>query len=484
VGQNRRLTNIGGKADLTKTVGKQEFKVGALVSVTPLTESFTFGLTDPSVNSPCVDAGGSPVPITTLTNPSQCAAAGFQPSTDATNISGLGFLPGLAPFDLTRGGSLLNFNGSTTIKEEAAYAEDTITTNSLTMSLGLRLDNYDGLATATALDPRVGVTYKAAGDTVFRASYGRFLETPYNENLILSSATGVGNLANILGSQQVPLSPGRRNHIDVGAQHGFGGLVLVDVGYFWKFTTGAFDFDNILGTPIAFPIEWDHSRLSGVSARVNVVEHHGFSVATNIGSNKARYFYPETGGLLQTITSAPPVLADGQTIDVFRIDHDQKFQQNTTLQQRFLAQHSGWVTFSWRYDSGLVSGVPFQEAALGFDGDQQVAMGLSCGGVAATLTAPIAACPSGQLSASRINLVPFASWNPDTNPSRIAPRNVFDLAVGFDNLTGTTGHDKLTLRFTVINIANTEALYNFNSTFSGTHFLTPRAYAVQLGVGF
>jgi len=48
VGQNRRLTNIGGKADLTKTVGKQEFKVGALVSITPLTESFTFGLTDPS----------------------------------------------------------------------------------------------------------------------------------------------------------------------------------------------------------------------------------------------------------------------------------------------------------------------------------------------------------------------------------------------------------------------------------------------------
>ncbi len=288
VGQNRRLTNIGGKVDLTKTVGKQELKFGGQVSITPLTESFTLGLTDPTVNSPCVDAGGNPVAITTLTNPSQCAAAGFQPSTNATNISGLGFLPGLAPFDLTRGGSDLNFNGSTTIKEEAAYVEDTITTNTMTVSLGVRLDNYDGLATATAVDPRLGVTYKAGKDTVFRASYGRFLETPYNENLILSSATGVGGLANILGSQQVPLAPGRRNHIDVGAQHGFGGLVLVDVGYFWKFTTGAFDFDNILGTPIAFPIEWDKSRLDGLSARASLVEHHGFSITTVLGHNRAR----------------------------------------------------------------------------------------------------------------------------------------------------------------------------------------------------
>ncbi len=80
--------------------------------------------------------------------------------------------------------------------------------------------------------------------------------------------------------------------------------------------------------------------------------------------------------------------------------------------------------------------------------------------------------------------MPFASWNPDTNPSRIAPRNVIDLAVGFDNLMGGTTHNKVTLRFTVINLLNTEALYNFNSTFSGTHFLTPRAYAVQLGLGF
>ena len=40
------------------------------------------------------------------------------------------------------------------------------------------------------------------------------------------------------------------------------------------------------------------------------------------------------------------------------------------------------------------------------------------------------------------------------------------------------------LRFTVINVANKVALYNFLSTLSGTHYVTPRAETVQLGFRF
>jgi hypothetical protein len=43
---------------------------------------------------------------------------------------------------------------------------------------------------------------------------------------------------------------------------------------------------------------------------------------------------------------------------------------------------------------------------------------------------------------------------------------------------------KVRVRFSVINLTNKEALYNFLSTFSGTHFVTPRAYQVQVGVAF
>ena len=67
------------------------------------------------------------------------------------------------------------------------------------------------------------------------------------------------------------------------------------------------------------------------------------------------------------------------------------------------------------------------------------------------------------------------------NPPRIAPRQLFDIGLGVDNLLNSEGA-KLKLRFSVINLTNKEALYNFLSTFSsGTDFVTPRAYQVQVG---
>ena len=40
------------------------------------------------------------------------------------------------------------------------------------------------------------------------------------------------------------------------------------------------------------------------------------------------------------------------------------------------------------------------------------------------------------------------------------------------------------LRFTVINVANKVALYNYLSTFSGTHYVTPRTETAELGFHF
>jgi hypothetical protein len=73
--------------------------------------------------------------------------------------------------------------------------------------------------------------------------------------------------------------------------------------------------------------------------------------------------------------------------------------------------------------------------------------------------------------------------NDDHNPPRIASRNLFDLAVGDDNLFKGERY-KWSLMFTAINVANKQALYNFLSTFSGTHYVTPRALTAQLGFHF
>jgi hypothetical protein len=60
---------------------------------------------------------------------------------------------------------------------------------------------------------------------------------------------------------------------------------------------------------------------------------------------------------------------------------------------------------------------------------------------------------------------------------------LFDLAIGDDNLF-RGNRFRWSLQFSVVNVTNKEAPYNFLSTFSGTHFVTPRAETVQLGFHF
>ncbi|MGB2655986.1 MAG: hypothetical protein WAN62_19550 [Candidatus Acidiferrum sp.] len=73
--------------------------------------------------------------------------------------------------------------------------------------------------------------------------------------------------------------------------------------------------------------------------------------------------------------------------------------------------------------------------------------------------------------------------NDDHNPPRIAQRNLFDVALGDDNIFRGDRY-RWSLRLTAVNVTNKEALYNFISTFSGTHYLTPRAMTAELGFHF
>jgi outer membrane receptor protein involved in Fe transport len=85
--------------------------------------------------------------------------------------------------------------------------------------------------------------------------------------------------------------------------------------------------------------------------------------------------------------------------------------------------------------------------------------------------------------ATRLVIPAAGTENDVTNPPRIAPRHLVDLGFGVDNLFHSD-KAKVRLRFSVINVTNKDALYNFLSTFSGTHFVTPRAYQVHLGITF
>ena len=503
IAQNRTLTNVGGRANLSYVKGIHNLQFGVTYERTLLHENDRLAIVDPGYLASLADADGNPCLDDT-------GAPIASPCTDSL------------PFDLTCGGtyactgSYFNFATHTDVKELALYVQDAITKGDWTFNLGLRGDFYNGISTARQAEPRLGIAYNfKPTNTVLRVSYARTMETPFNENLILSSigcdSPVLAPLLLCSGGNAV-LQPGWRNEFHAGLQQAFGKYFVLSGEYIWKYTHNAYDFSVLGTTPITFPIEWDRSKIPGFAVRASVPNYHGFTAFVVLSHVAARFFNPQIGG-----AGATP---SGPVGSVFRIDHDENFEQTTHIQYQPWSR-GPWLGFNWRYDSGLVAGAvpcygindnntcpnsytdPSGQAFVNFDctlangpallagapcslldPNQEFEAGLFCGGVHATPTTPLPdPCPASQFGSTLVKIPAPGTEDDDHNPPRVQPRNLFDLAIGHDNLFNGD-HYKWSLRFTVVNLTNKEALYNFLSTFSGTHYVSPRTETVELGFHF
>ena len=504
VAQNRKLTNTGLRSYLSYVKGIHNMKLGAVYEQTFLDENDQIGIVDPTLLPGLLDASGNPCYNTTT-----------HQAIDAPCTI-------LSPHDLTQpgGGSLFAFAGHTDVKELALYLQDAITKGNWSFNIGLRGDFYNALITDRQVEPRLGVAYNIkATNTVLRVSYARTMESPFNENLIIASTgCNIPFLATLVPPPGIscntgPIRPGYRNEFHAGLQQAFGRYLVVSGDYIWKYTHNGYDFGDVGATPIYFPIEWTKSKIPGYAIRVSVPNYHGFSALVTMSSVAARFFLPQVAGL--------PII--GPATGAFRIDHDEKFNQTTHLE--YQPWKTGpWFGFNWRYDSGLVAGatpclgatatcspttskadgganpfIPSGYVALvntisgaPLTADQEFQAGFFCGSQQASPTtligtgfpnSPANACLASQFGSSRLQVPAPGKENDDHNPQRVAPRSLFDFSVGHDNLFRGDKY-KVSLQLTAINVTNKYALYNFLSTFSGTHYVTPRTLTAQLGFHF
>jgi hypothetical protein len=529
VGQNRTLMNTGIRSDLSYVKGINQIKAGVVYQQTFLNENDTLGIVDPTYNAPCIAFSNDQqqyvaAAVPGITNPSECSGAlqpniasnpntpGSPSSIDTYANAALypNFNPILAPYDLTRGGGLYDFIGHTDVKELALYVRDNITKGNWSLNLGLRGDLYNGLSVARQAEPRVGVAYNIKRtNTILRVSYARTLESPFNENLILSSIgceNAVLNPLLLCGSASGALSPGFRNEFHAGIEQAFGKYLVFSGEWISKYTHNGYDFSVLGNTPITFPIEWHNSKIPGYAGRVSVPEIHGFSALMVFSSVAARFFQPQIGGAGATVATAAGL--------PFRIDHDERFNQTTHFQYQPW-KLGPWVGFNWRYDSGLVAGatpcfgtnLPYNDCPgtipmagvpgggyvsmgaanvgeIPLSADQESEAGFTCNGVRATPTTPLPFnCPASEFGSTLIKVPGPNTENDDHSPPRIAPRNLFDASLGHDNLFHGDKY-KWSAQLTVINLTNKYALYNFLSTFSGTHYVTPRSITAQLAFHF
>ena len=500
VSQYRTLTNAGVHSDLSYVKGANNIKFGLQYAQTFLNENFNIGLVDPNLNPQCFSAIGQ-----VNLAPVNCSTPGFTPNPN--------FNPVLAPYDLTRGGSTYAFHGHTDIKQLALYGEDKITEGNFILNLGLRGDFYNGLSIQRQAEPRLGVSYnvKRTG-TVLRTSYARTQETPFNENLILSSQGCLNPVINAIFStigpcNPAPFNPGFRNEFHAGFQQSITSHFTLGADYIWKYTHNGFDFSVLGATPITFPIEWHNSKIPGFVLSGTLSEYKGFTARITMSSVAARFFNPQIGGIGATIGQA------GSTYP-FRIDHDERFNQTTHFEYKLPFRKTAYYSFNWKFDSGLVAGaVPCynvsdpnstclqyslnaQGSPLTLNGqpainlssltsDEEFQAGLTCNGVRATQTAGFSICQASQLTSKLVKIPVAGTEDDDHNPQRIAPRNLFDMELGDDDLYSfRKDRYKMALKLTAINVTNKYALYNFLSTFSGTHYLSPASVTAELSLHF
>jgi hypothetical protein len=515
ISQIRSLMNAGVHSDYSYVKGINNIKVGAQYSQTFLRESDSLGIVESTYNSPCINATtGTPLPG--YDQSSGCNA----PNAEANP----NYLTVLAPYDLTRGGGNYFWLGSSDVKELALYAEDQIKLGNWNFNVGLREDLYNGLTRANQIEPRLGVAYSIKPtSTVASVSYARTLETPFNENLVLSSE-GCGNavlapLLNCSAGVATIMAPGYRNEFHASLQQALGKNVVVSGEYIWKYTHNAFDFSVLGNTPITFPIDWHNSKIPGYALHVEMPSFHNITAYSVMSSVAARFFPPQVAGAGATV-------AQGVNYP-FRIDHDERFNQDAHVQYtvpRGTYTKGMWGGFNWRYDSGLVAGsapcynpsdpntsctnssttlgglpaiamvdnnipattnpVTGAPVALPLTADEEFQAGLMCNGQKATPGNPLpSVCPANELTSNLLRIPAPGTGDNDKAPPRIAQRNLFDVSLGQNNIFHRE-HFKTDLDFTAINVTNKYALYNFLSTFSGTHYVTPRALTAKLTFNF
>ncbi|MGA8506376.1 MAG: TonB-dependent receptor [Candidatus Sulfotelmatobacter sp.] len=535
MGQNRTLTNAGLRTDLSYVKGIHQIKAGATYEQTFVNEDETVGIVDPTYNAPCITniygtSSVNPYPWVAVPGltPADCPGmTGALQANTAANPNAPGnagppagagtagypsalypfYNPTLAPYDLSRGGTPYLFNAHTDIKELGLYVRDNITAGNWSLNLGLRGDLYNGITSGSQAEPRLGVAYNVKKtNTILRVSYARTLESPFNENLILSSTgCSIPVLAPLLictAPVSNPLSVGFRNEFHAGLEQAFGKYLVFSGEWISKYTHNGFDFSVLGNTPITYPIEWHNSKIPGYAGRISVPEIHGFSALMVFSSVAARFFLPQVAGAGATV-GGPPGTA-------FRIDHDEKFNQTSHFQYQPW-KRGPWIGFNWRYDSGLVAGATPcfglsasndcpQSVVIGgvpnvsmmaanvlfvpLSADQEAEAGFTCNGVRATPTVPLPYnCPASAFGSPLVDVPRPGAEQDDHNPPRIVHRNLFDMSVGHDNLFHGDKY-KWSVQLTAINLANKFALYNFLSTFSGTHYVSPRALTAELGFHF
>ena len=325
-----RLTNTGLHTDFSYVKGINNVKIGGNYAQTFLRENDQLGVVETTYNSPCVDANGNPLPGYASSNPVRRRTT---PNPRPTTPSWL-------PTTLPAAAADYMYNGHTDVKEIALYAEDQITAQAMALQRRHPRRPLQRSHRARQAEPRVGLSYTIKQtNTVLRASYARTLETPFNENLVLSSQ----GCSNDVLSPLLLCSPGSSGTLQPGYRNEFHAGLNRPSGSIWSSAaTTSGSTPTTPSTSRSSATRPSPSPSTGTTPRSPAMRCAPMCPTSTTSppmwscrSVAARFFGPQVAG-----AGATPAEA-GNTYYPFRIDHDEKFNETTHLQYQIpTSQHS------------------------------------------------------------------------------------------------------------------------------------------------
>ncbi|WLT30532.1 TonB-dependent receptor [Geothrix sp. PMB-07] len=339
------------------------------------------------------------------------------------------------PYTPSGGGHIFHFDAGLRPTLTSAFVQNDIHLGAFFLALGLRHDAYTVAEISdNQLQPRIGLSYRVdATGTVLRASYDRLMILREHENLALSLSQQAWDLGPQAGTPRQPLRPEHQDSFSYGVEQQLGRAGRVMVEYWEKHSRNAGDNAQFLNTGVLFPVGADRGLFRGMNLRVDLVPVNGWSGYASLGKTRAIFQAPLVGGLQLEAPEAAP----GER---FLIDHDQKL----SVQVGIAYEHEGFTAqVIGRYDSGLVASDPGE----------------------------VRGNPDYAFGAAYVHQDSEGTW-------RIKPRTTWDLSLSqaWKLATGK----RLTVGVDLLNATDEKGLYNFLSTFGGTHVIPPRTLAARV----
>lgn len=193
----------------------------------------------------------------------------------------------------------LQFAARETGGQLSAYVQDAIRLGGrLSADVGVRIDRYAVVVSATHASPRINVAAHLPGETVLHASYNHFFVPPPAEGL-LSSSAGLTSQISEVGTPLGRLRPTTEDQFELGAATTAGPLRLALTGYYR-------DTDNPVHTTV-WPdsriysyASFDRARAFGLEAKAEAPQlaRYGVTGFVNYALGRVDFYNPVTGGFI------------------------------------------------------------------------------------------------------------------------------------------------------------------------------------------